>query len=108
MNLSHLFRMLSLRRNVDKTPFHKSLHWAHGLFFLLPDENLRREPSVDQLKDWRFLWFSLVCLLLRSSRTTEMFGGALSWSLYLLHLGIARHVTKKKKYYAESLSRVDC
>jgi len=57
MNLgSHLFRMLSLRKSVDKTPFHKSFHWVHGLFFPLPDENLRREPSVDQ-QDWRFLWF---------------------------------------------------
>jgi hypothetical protein len=44
--------MLSLRKNADKTPFHKSLHWVHGLFFLLPDENLRREPSVDQLGDF--------------------------------------------------------
>jgi len=56
MNLDgHFFRMLILRKNVDKTPFHKSLHWLNGLLFFLADENLRREPYVDQLQDWRFL-----------------------------------------------------
>jgi hypothetical protein len=63
---------VEFKKNADKTPFHKSLHWVHGLFILLPDENLRREPSADQLQDWRFLWFVCSYVLLEPRRYSRV------------------------------------